>query len=235
VSKQERRAKADKKAVVQAEQVIEAAVAKVTTEAPQKARRGTLSDEHKALAPRVKELRDGGMAWWQIGFKLSLPGSADNVRQGKGGAAFARKIYASEVGEVPRTQQRNGSRANREKNADVKALKAQRKMDRVAKVLAGEAVLREDMTDEEVVEMLRGRTIAWTVDVSKIGDPEKQGKEPQYLEQTTGVHRKWCKVETYSGDRCVVFKEFDPLASTSYRGLAGATRIVRIRQIHTIR
>lgn len=245
VSKQERRAKAEAKANEQASEIIEQAtrkaeqrlneaVAKAEAEAaPAKPRRGALSAEHAALAPQVKELRDKGMAWWQIGFELHLPGSADNVREGKGGAAFARKVYAAGFGEVPRTQVRNGSRANREKNEDVRALKSQRKMDRVAAVRAGVAVLREDMTDEEVVETLRGRIIAWHTDVSQIG--EVKGTEPQYLEQSTGVHRKWCKVEVHGEDRCVVFKEYDPTAPLKYRGWAGAVRIVRLKTIHTVR
>lgn len=233
MSKQERRAKADQKADQQAEQVVAAAVAKVTAETPQKPRRGALSPEHAALAPKVKELRDKGVAWWQIGFELSLPGSADNVRQGKGGAAFARKIYAAEIGEVPRTQVRNGSRANREKNEDVKAIKRERKMDRVAKVRSGEAVLREDMTDEEVVETLRGRVIGWHVNVGEVG--EVKSKSPEYLEMEAGVHRKWCKVEEHGGERCLAFKEYDAKAPIKFRDMAGATRIVRLRSIHTVR
>ena len=237
MSKQERRAKAEAKATAQAAQIIEEATRKVKAESaeasPQKRRRGTLSDEHAALAPRVKELRDGGMAWWQIGFELSLPGSADNVRQGKGGAAFARKIYAAGFGEVPRSQVRNGSRANREKNEDVKALKRQRKTDRVGQVRAGQAVLREGMTDEEVVETLRGRVIGWHIDVSQVGD--KKGEAPVYAEQEAGVHKKWAKVEEHGGERCLVFKEFDPKAPIKYRAFAGSTRIVRLRVIHTVR
>lgn len=245
MSKQERRAKAEAKAAEQANEIIakatakaqqrlDSAVAKAEAEAaPQKPRRGTLSDEHRALAPQVKDLRDNGMAWWQIGFELHLPGSADNVREGKGGAAFARKVYAAEYGEVPRSQVRNGSRANREKNEDVRALKGQRKMDRVAAVKAGQHVLRESMTDEEVVETLRGRVIGWTIDVSQMG--EVKGKESFYCEQSTGVHAKYAKVEVHGGERCIAFKEFDPTAPVKYRGMAGAVRIVRLREIHTVR
>lgn len=238
MSKQERRAKAEKKATAQATQIIEEATRKAKAEAepasPKKPRRGALSDEHKALAPKVKELRDGGMAWWQIGFECGLPGSADNVREGKGGAAFARKIYAAGFGEVPRSQVRNGTRsASREKNQDVRALKSQRKRDRVAAVRAGVAVLREDMTDEEVVETLRGRIIGWHIDASAVG--EVKGENPEYLEVSTGVHKKWAKVEEHGGERCLVFKEWDPTAPIKYRGMAGAIRIVRLKNIHTVR
>jgi len=234
MSQQERRAKADKKAAQQAETIIEAAKAKVAASAEQKPARGALSAEHAALGPRVKELRDEGLAWWLIGFKLSLPGSADNVAQGKGGAAFARKIYAKTIGEVPRSQQRNGTRAaSREKNEDIRDLKKQRKRDRVAAARAGEAVLRESMTDEEVVETLRGRVIGWHIDVASIG-PVK-GTEPHYLEQETGVHRRWCKVIEIDGERCITFREYEPKGPVRYRDIAGATRTVRLRSIHTVR
>lgn len=54
-----------------------------------------------ALGKRVKELRDGGMAWWQIGHELGLPGSGPNVASGKGGASRARTLYKKTFGELP--------------------------------------------------------------------------------------------------------------------------------------
>lgn len=226
-SRQERTAKATKKAEQQASQIVEEAVAKVT-------RTRKLSDEHRALAGQVKALREKGVAWWQIGFELKLPGSADNVREGKSGASFARRIYASEFGAVPRTQRRTGGG---EKNADVKAIKSQRKMDRVEQVKSGKSVLRESMTDEEVVETLRGRVIGWTTNIARYCEMNGpvDDDESMFFEQEAGVHRKWCKIEVYSGDRCVVFKEFEPRAPLKYRGIAGKTRIVRLSQIHTVR
>lgn len=200
------------------------------TETAPKARRGALSAEHAALAPQVKELRETGMAWWQIGFKLSLPGNADTVAKGKGGAAFARKIYKAAFGDVPRTQVRDGSRRDREKNEDVKALKKTKKADRVAKVRSGETVLRDDMTDEEVVATLRGRTIGWFINLDAV-----DGKGDSFAEQEVGVHRRFCKVEVHGGERCVVFKEYDQTANIKYREMAGATRIVRLANIHTVR
>lgn len=196
----------------------------------QKPKRGALTAEQAALAPRVKELRDAGTAWWQIGFALDLPGSADTVVKGKGGAAFARKIYASGFGDVPRTQVRDGSRANREKNTDVKAIKSQRKMDRVATVRAGTAVVRESMEDDEIVDMLKGRVIGWYIDLADVSPGESM-----YSEHEAGVHPKWCKIETHNGARCLAFKEFDPSAPVKYRAFAGATRIVRLSRIHTVR
>lgn len=225
MSKQERRAKAEKQADEQVAVIVEKAVEKVT-------RTRALSDEHAALGPKVKEYRDQGLAWWVIGFKLSLPGSADNVREGKSGASFARRIYAASFGEVPRTQARNGSRRSTERNEDVKALKTQRKTDRIEKVRQGEAVLRVDMTNEEVVETLRGRVISWSTSLASLSD--KMG-DADHLEQTAGVHRKWAKVEEHGGDRCLVFKEYDPMAPIKYRSYAGPTRIVRLREIHTVR
>lgn len=227
MSKQERRAKAEAKAAVQAAEIIEKATAKVAA-----TRTRTLSEEHLALAPKIKEYREQGVAWWIIGFKLSLPGSADNVKDGKSGASFARRIYASAYGEVPRTQSR-GSRRTADRNEDVAAVKRQRKTDRVEAVRSGQSVLRDSMTDEEVVETLRGRVIGWSVDLSSLS--EKMQGTTQHMDQETGVHRKWAKIETHGGDRCLVFKEFDPNAPVKYRSFAGATRIVRVREIHTVR
>ena len=225
MSKQDKAAKAVKIATAQAGAIIEAAVEKVT-----KPRRGALSAEHAALAGSVKELRETGMAWWQIGFKLSLPGNADTVAKGKGGAAFARKIYKAAFGEVPRVQVRDGSRANREKNEDIKALRKTKKADRVAQVRSGETVLRDDMTEAEVVATLRGRTIGWFINLNKV-----DGRGDLFAEQEASVHRRFCKVETHSGERCVVFKEVDLTAPIKYREMAGATRIVRLANIHTVR
>src|SRR5687767_6868447 len=128
--RQAKRDKANAKAAEVVDAAIEAAVA--TIEA--KPKRGALSPEHAALAPKVKELREKGLAWWQIGFELGLPGSADTVAKGKGGAAFARKIWKAAFGEVPRVQQRNGSRRNREKNDHVRELRATTKTQRVEQV-----------------------------------------------------------------------------------------------------
>lgn len=234
MSKQERRVKASKAADQKAAEVVEAAIAKVTApeaaEAVQKVRRGALSPEHAALSGAVKELRDKGVAWWQIGFELGLPGSADNVAQGKGGAAFARKIYKAAFGEVPRSQVRDGSRANREKHGDVKAIKAQRKMDRVAAVRSGEPVVRQDMTDEEVVEMFRGRVIGWHINLDDI-----DGNGPSFHEQEAGVHKRFVKVEVHGGKRCLAFREFDFNAPVQYRSIPGPTRVVRLQYIHTVR
>ena len=195
-----------------------------------KPRKGALSAEQAALGEQVKAMREQGVAWWQIGFKLGLPGSADTVAAGKSGAAFARKIYKATFGEVPRVQVRDGSRANREKNVDIKALKKTKKMDRVAQVRSGTAVLREDMTDEEVVATLRGRVIGWHIDLNSV-----DGKGQSFHEQEAGVHRRFCKVEIHNGERCVAFREFDPKSPVKYRDFAGSTRIVRLANIHTVR
>ena len=237
MSRQEKRVAREKAAAAEAAQIVEQAVAKVTAEAapaqPVARRTRALSPEHAALAPEVKALRDEGMAWWLIGHTLSLPGSGETVREGKAGAAFARRIYASGFGEVPRTQQRNGTRANREKNDEVRRIKGTTKRDRVEQVRSGASVIREDMPNDEVIDMLRGRVIGWHIDTSRYGDNPPD--VPQYLEQEAGVHRQWAKVEFHDGERCLVFKTFEPKGPLSLRGIAGATRIVRIKTIHTVR
>ena len=224
--RQERTAKADKKAKATAEAVVAEAVGQAVA----KAKRGALPAEHAALADEVKRLRETGMAWWQIGHELHLPGSADNVAQGKGGAAYARKIWKAAFGDVPRVQNRDGSRRDTEKNATVKAIKKQRKVDRVEQVRTGVAVINENMSDDEILEMLRGRTIGWSFDMDRLDH-----KGEQFVEQEAGIHHRFAKIEMHKGERCIAFREYDATAPLKVRGVPGPTRIVRLSTIHTVR
>lgn len=76
-----------------------------------KVREATAEDH--ALGKRIKELRDGGMAWWQIAYQLELPGSGPNVAQGKGGAARARTLYRKTYGELPGDVAKRSTKASR--------------------------------------------------------------------------------------------------------------------------
>jgi hypothetical protein len=226
VSKQERKAKADKKAAEVVDAAIDAAVATIAS----KPKRGEVPAEFAAMAEQVKELREQGVAWWQIGFKLGLPGSADNVAQGKGGAAYARKIWKGAFGDVPRVQKRDGSRSSkREKNDHVRELKATTRTERVEAVRAGTSVINPDMTNEEVIEMLDGRMITWSLNLANV---DARGDE--FFDTTIGVFKGTIKVHGLGLDRYIDFKEYDPSAPIAVRGIPGGQRSVRLSAIHTV-
>lgn len=231
MTKQERRGKASRKAAEQAEATVAAAVDSTVAAVAAKAKRGSLPAEHAALATDVKQLREQGLAWWQIGFKLSLPGSADTVAKGKGGAAYARKIWKAAFGEVPRVQTRDGSRSKkREKNEAVRELKETKQADRVEAVRSGESVLKATMTDEEVLNMLEGRVITWSFN---LGSLDRQ--EDEFYDVTIGVFPGTLKVSGEGPDRVIDFRELDQNAPLAVRGIKGGHRTVRISAIHTVK
>lgn len=240
MSKQERRAKAGKAAKAKAEAVVSEAIAEAfpnsaAVEASDaavvgKPKRGGLPAEHLAMAPQVKELREQGVAWWQIGFKLGLPGGADTVAKGKGGAAYARKIWKAAFGEVPRVQVRDGSRSKKaEKNENVRTLRETSKAERVLAVRAGQSVINPDMTDEEVLAMLDGRMITWSINLANV-----DGQADDFYDNTIGVFRGTLKVHGLGVDRMASFREYDPSAPIKERGTPGGLRTVRVSAIHTI-
>lgn len=225
MSRQAKRDKANAKAAEVVDAAIDAAVATLP-----KPKRGELPAEHAALAEQVKAMREEGLAWWQIGFKLSLPGSADTVAKGKGGAAYARKIWKSAFGEVPRVQKRDGSRSKKaEKNEHVRELKESTKTARVEQVRAGTSVIRPDMTDDEVIAMLDGRMLTWSFNLA---DVDSQGDS--FFDCTVGVFKGTLKVHGLGLDRYVDFREYDPSAPLAYRGMKGGQRTVRLSAIHTV-
>ena len=71
-----------------------------------------VSADH-AVGHKVKELRDAGMAWWQIAYQLELPGSGPNVASGKAGAARARAAYKKTFGDLPGDVARRSTKASR--------------------------------------------------------------------------------------------------------------------------
>lgn len=195
-----------------------------------KPKRGELPPEFAAMADQVKALRAGGMAWWQIGYKLGLPGSADTVAKGKGGAAYARKVWKSAFGEVPRTQVRNGSRSKKaEKNTDVREMRETAKAERVVQVRAGQSVIAIDKTDEEVLAMIDGRMLTWSINLA---DMDHRGDE--FYDTSAAVFQGTVRVTGLGVDRAVRFLTFDPNAPIEIRGTPGVERIVRVSAIHTI-
>lgn len=226
MSRQAKRDKAAKKAAEVVDAAIETAVATIA----EKPKRGALAPEHAALAPQVRELREAGKAWWQIGYELGLPGSADTVAKGKGGAAFARKIWKSAFGEVPRVQNRDGKgRKPREKNDHVRELRTTTKTARVEAVRTGTSVIKPETTDDEIIAMIDGRCISWSFNLD-----DMDGQGDSFFDSTAYVFKGTVKVRGTANERYVEFREFDPRTPLQYRGFPGGARLVRVATIHTI-
>lgn len=218
MARQERTARRTKRAVVRAEAII--------TQATDKVSAGT------DLASRVRSLRDGeGMAWWRIAHVLMLPGSADNVAQGKSGAAYARKLYASTNGGSlpPTSPRRRTTAAAKPSGPGATGTKTERKL----AIVAGEHVIPTDMSDEEVVAWLKGRTIEWGINLATLCGHG----EDHWLNQEARVHPEDVIIDEYpdsNGGRVVRFREYLGIDDRGQH-MAGPTRTVRLSAIHTVR
>lgn len=238
-NKQERRDKKEKKAAKQADAIISEAIALakqtgfVDADADEKAiakavkekrKRGEASEEEKALGLRVKELRDGGMAWWAIGWELKLPGSADNVAQGKSGASKARRLYVLGTGgPLPATARSLASKRPDPFGPGAKPVGTRTKRDVIRKDPSLDSMFTDEHTDEEIVEMLRGKKVTFQNRVSGV-------------QEDTRVHRTaTCYIETTPSGRCITFRdasaEDDSRCEPKFRGLPGATRTIPLATI----
>lgn len=183
-------------------------------------------------AAECRRLRDEqGMAWWLIGKTLGLPGAGDSAATGKGGAHQARRLYASTGKEVPRT------RAPRGKAAEVKGPgQAGTKTERKTALTLGEHVIPEDLPDEEVVALVRGRAIEWGVNLADLcpGQDEWYNYEARVHPEDVMVDEEPAK----DGSRTLRFREFygyEEDRNGDRKPVAGPTRTVRLRAIHTVR
>lgn len=180
------------------------------------------------LAAECRRLRDEqGMAWWLIGKTLGLPGAGDSASTGKAGAHQARRLYASTGKEVPRTRAPRGKAAI-PKGPGQQGTKTERKI----ALTLGEQVIPEDLTDEEVVLLLRGRWIEWGVNLADLAP----GPDEWYNHEAR-VHPEYVMVDeepAKDGSRTLRFREF--LGRDQHGNLmSGPTRTVRLRAIHTVR
>jgi hypothetical protein len=114
----------------------------------------------------------------------------------------------------------------------VKAIRATKKEERVERVRTGtDSVIPSDLPDEEVVAMLRGREISWMINLNDL-----DGKGDSWSEGSALVHPKWAAIEiTADGHRCFKFKEQELGVPIEYRLAPGATRIVRLDRIHSVK
>ena len=217
MSKQEATAKKVKKAKAQAGVIIQEAVESLSG----------------PTGAQVKELRDTGMAWWAIGRELGLEGAGESAATGKKGASRARALYRKAFGEVPRSQAVRGtSKEARESNDTVRSMKKTSKDKRKEIVRSGKAFISEEMSDEDLIEAVRGRTIGWTSNLNDL-----DGKGDHYSEQEACVHPKTSITITIGPDdrRVLNFREYDKTAPLNVRAIPAGARSVRVAQIHTVR
>lgn len=207
---------AQAEAAQQAEEIISDETAKVL------AKRGThvemneqrkpkCDDETYALAVRVRELRAEGRAWWAIAYELGLPGSGPSVRQGKTGAAKARRLWEQAWGKtysdtsVPRdTKDRKKERALTE---------------------PGRPYFSPDTPDLEVVDLVRGKTVEWCTRLAA-------GDGVVISLQTAKVDPKGAKV--VQGRKGRVLSFYEVIRDEKGREMVGPCRSVYIAQIEKV-
>lgn len=245
-TRQQRAARRQAIADRQAEQIIATATTRVRQ--PQKAAVPTQRVSPEAtpssngsspsvdLAAECRRLRDEqGMAWWLIGKTLGLEGAGDSATTGKGGAHRARRLYASTGVEVPRTRApRNGGTAAARRGPGQAGSKVERKV----RVAAGNHVIPEDYTDEEIIAYVRGRTIEWGINLANL-----DGGPDYWLNQEMRVHPTDVIIDEdpdQFGGRVLRFREFlgydqDQRSNTFGQPIGGQTKTVRVRAIHTVR
>lgn len=234
MSRQERVARRNKAADKKAEGIIAGTkAAKATrsaepTPTPAVPSQGGTVD----LAAECKRLRETGMAWWLIGKTLGLPGAGDSATTGKSGAHQARRLYASKNGgEIPRTRAPRNGGVKVEKGPAEKGSKADRK----EALSLGESIIPEEMPEDDVVAMLAGRIISWSVNLADLcpGPDEWYDNEARVHPTDIYVDDDLSK----DGSRTIRFREFHGYIGEGRdrRILCGPTRTVRLRSIHTVK
>jgi hypothetical protein len=194
---------------------------------PTKVVRKAASTHSVDQGAKCVEMREQGSSWMAIGAALGLPGA-------KTGAAAARKLYAAHTGQS-HTQAPSPARkprASKRHPAQVGSKTGRREV-----VQQRGGFFSADMTDEEVVALVHGKTIEWSIDLARLAG----GKgEPQWCDQEARVHPTDVYVREDGGERVLNFRtlegwgEADPKTGDS-APLAGPTRTVRLAAIHTVR
>lgn len=241
-SRQERTARATKRAAEQAEAIIEKATERAAVKkCPVCGERGTVARlregghgracpltpiTYEDLIPEeaatCKKMREEGKSWMAIGATLGLPGA-------KNGAAAARKLYAQYYGSYAETKV--ATKPKKEKPAA--AGNNGPRYARVEKVINGENLFAS-MSDRQVEEYVAGKTIVWLIDLRRLAG----GKgEPAFSEQDAQVHPTDLLIEAGvrgPDDRCLRFRQL--LGEDKHgRPISGPTRTVRLTDIHTVR
>jgi hypothetical protein len=219
----------------QATAIVEEAVTRVVAARPSP----TASPQD--LATDVKSLRDAGESWWVIGQRLGLAGPATSASEpeAKRGASKARSLYAAaNRGEVPRTHAPRKGTVAKPTGPGRGGTVASRK----EQLVNDGHVIPRDMPDEEVEALLVGRTIEWAIDLARLTetDPDSWGTgDRRWCQQDARVHvdPQWVYVSTDedTGIRTVRFREYAGFDTDRQKHMSGATRVVRVDAIFTIR
>lgn len=168
------------------------------------------SDEDFALAEQVRELRSTGLAWWAIAYKLDLKGSGPSVKQGKTGAAHARRLWEKAWG--PTYKDTSVER-------DTKARKVER-----ALTEPGKPFFAKDALDLEVLDAVKGKSIEWTTRLGA-GDTVVCSIQTAIV---SGLH----KLEIVQGPKGRVLKFYE-LPEEGSR-LSGSLRSVYVDRIERV-
>lgn len=178
----------------------------------------TASDPQGA---KCAEMRALGLSWMAIGAALGLPGA-------KTGAAAARKLYAAHTGQS-HTQAPSPARkprVSRRHAAQVGSKVARRQV-----VQRQGGFFSDDVPDEEVVALVHGKTVEWSIDIRRLAE----GKgEPEWCDQEAKVHPTDVYVKEVNGERCLNFRTLEGRYEDG-KPIAGPTRTVRLAAIHTVR
>jgi hypothetical protein len=186
------------------------------------------TDEAFLLGVRCRELREEGEAWWAIARAMDLEGAGDSATTGKKGAARARNVYKAAFGSFPRTFKTGAYKGPVERNERVRELKAQKKKELKAIAKAGKSVIKADVPDEEVAEMLRGRKIRWySTEIVPDGADYEAAVHPN-------AHVP-IYIEGEGDDRVIEFREQHRRAPLAVRNIPAQTRTVRLRQIYSVK
>lgn len=179
-----------------------------------------------AAGRKVKELRDTGMAWWQIAYQLELPGSGPNVAQGKAGAARARSLYRKTFGELPGDVARRSTKASRAAGDGTGAPV-------VRKPQFADGQLEWDMPDAalaeanaEILERVAGKEIRW---VGRTTMPDGVDLE---VEREARVHPDGIRVERAEGKATTLHFREQP---SGKGGRPEQWRSVRLADVYDIR
>jgi hypothetical protein len=175
------------------------------------------------------------LSWMAIGAKLSLPGS-------KSGAANARRLYKAGTGVKPQGTVA-GKGVSKGPRTPKHAGNEGPKVDRKLALMEKGHVLPLDLTDEEVVALVAGKTIEWGINLATLcPGPD------QWCNQEARVHPTDVLIQLYDdetpelslGSRVLRFREFlgyesDKRSDRYGEAIGGNTRTVRVNAIHTIR
>ncbi len=230
VNRQERRVKKEKKAAEQADSIIAAAVADVK-EKGRKARE--VSAEETEQGAEVVRLRGTGMAWWLIAYTLGLPGSADNVKQGKSGASKARRLYVlASGGPLPPTARSLAAKQPDPFGTGAKPVGQRTRRDVIRKAPATDSMFTPDHTEEEICEMLRGKRLTF---INSITGTEEQVRVHRDSKIVVSLVKEpgWHPPLTLG--RAVTFRDGDAQddrgLEMKFQGMPGSTRTVRLSAI----